>query len=243
MLVEDDPSYSLEIQMLIDELGYELQGIADNANDVFGILKKGKPDLILMDIQLKGEMTGIEIAKRLDKEKIPIIFITSFDDRETFGEAKQTNNYGYIVKPFNNLTLESTIEVALIKSGKEGNQQSLEEDETWNEDLILEDFVFIKKRNRLEKVALNDIFFLEADGNYCKISTSTKRFILKMSLKRANEILSSKNFVRISKGHIVNMKCVTTIELSKNMIVLNTEAFPIGKRYKSNVMKRLKLMT
>ena len=249
LLVEDDPSYALELQMLVDELGYETLATVDHAEAVFDILKKEKPDLILMDIQIKGEMSGIEIAKQIESEKINIIFITSFDDKAKYAEANTTKNFGYIVKPFNHLTLESAIEVALmnsIKNEEEITEEDVEEKNespNWEEDLILKDHVFIKKRNRLEKVAINDILFLEADGNYCIITTETKKFILKMSLKKANEIFSSHDFMRVNKSSILNMNEVSSIVLSDNQMILGNKNFPIGKRYKAKVMKRLRLMT
>jgi len=248
LLVEDDPSYAIELQMIVDELGYEVLATVDNAEDVFKVLQKEKPDLILMDIQIKGTVTGIDIAKQIEEDNINVIFITSYNDKAKFVEANATKHFGYIVKPFNPLTLESAIEVALMNSIK--NSDEVEEDEVeekeqkkeWEEDLILKDFVFIKKRNRLEKVAINDIKFLEADGNYCIISTETKRFILKMSLKKASEVLSTHDFLRVNKSSILNMNEVSSIVLSDNQMILGNKEFPIGKRYKAKVIKRLKLM-
>ncbi len=249
LLVEDDPSYAIELEMIVDELGYEVLATVDNAEAVFEILKTEKPDLILMDIQIKGEMTGIEIAKQIESENINIIFITSFDDKEKFAEANSTKHFGYIVKPFNHLTLESTIEVALmnlIKSEEEIDDDEVEENDDkkdWTEDLILKDHVFIKKRNRLEKVALNDILYIESDGNYSIITTETKKYILKMSLKKASEFLLTHDFVRVNKSSILNMHEVTSIVLSDNQMILRNKVFPIGKRYKAKVMRRLNLMT
>lgn len=245
LLVEDDPSYAIELQMLVDQLGYEVLATVDNADDVFKALEKEKPDLILMDIQIKGEISGIDVAKRIEHENINIIFITSFDDKERFAEANSTKHFGYIVKPFNHLTLESAIEVALMNSIQ--HEEEIEEEETeekmdWEEDLILRDFVFIKKRNRLEKVAINDIQYLESDGNYCIITTEHKKFILKMSLKKASEIFSSHDFLRVNKSSIVNMNEVSSIILSDNQMILKNKVFPIGKRYKAKVIKRLKIM-
>ena len=128
LLVEDDPSYAIELQMLVDDLGYDVLATVDNAEAVFEVIKKEKPDLILMDIQIKGSLTGIEVAKQIEEENINVIFITSYDDKEKFAEANSTKHFGYIVKPFNHLTLESTIEVALMSSNK-NNDEELEEEE------------------------------------------------------------------------------------------------------------------
>jgi len=240
LVVEDDQISAIELQMLIKELDYDLLALVDNSEDVFQILKKEKPDIILMDIQIRGSMNGIEVAKAIEEEKIPIIFITSFIDKSTFNKAKEIKNFGYLVKPFNHLTLESMIEAALINSQK--NQNINGNNLEWKEDLILKDYIFIKKRNRLDKVALDDIQYLQSDGNYCLINTVSNKYILKMSLKKAGEILSNKNFLRVNKSHILNMKCISTINLSDNLISIDSGNFSIGKRYKEKVIKQLRLM-
>lgn len=247
LIVEDEPSYALELQMIVDELEYDVLATVDNAKSVFKVLEKEQPDLILMDINIKGEVNGIEVARRIEEKGIGIIFITSFDDRTTFQEASTTRNFGYIVKPFNHLTLQSAIEISLRNTTSDDeaeNDTAKKEGEgaVWDEDIILKDFVFIKKRNRLEKVALEDIEYLEADGNYCMILAKQKKFILKMSLKKASDILSTGAFLRVSKSHIVNMNNISTIVLSENRILLGEKSFVIGKSYKSKVMSRLKLL-
>lgn len=242
LIVEDNPSNSLELQILVDELGYDVLAAVDNSEDTFKVLKSNTPDIIFMDIQIKGSMNGLELAENIQKENIPIIFITSHVDKSTFNQAKEIKNFGYLVKPFNHLTLENMIEVALINSQK-GIDTNNNTDTKWDEDLILKDYVFIKKKNRLDKVALDEIQYLQADGNYCTIHTLKNKYILKMSLKRANEILSAQNFLRVNKGNILNMKCISSIELSDNLIIIGSDYFPIGKRYKEKVIKQLRLMT
>jgi len=245
LLVEDDPSYAIELEMIVEELGYELIASVDNAEDAFSVLRDERPDLILMDIQIKGKLSGIEIAKQIEEQDINVIFITNYNDKTKFREANSIKHFGYIVKPFNHLTLESAIEVALMNSAKNDNEfedDSLENAE-WKEDLILKNHVFIKKRNRLEKVAFADIKFLEADGNYCIITTENKKYILKMSLKKAYELLSTHDFLRVNKSCILNMNEVTSILLSENQIVLGNKEFPIGSRYKAKVISRLNLIT
>lgn len=238
LIVEDDLNYALELEMLVDKLGYKVLGIVDSAKKVFEILKKETPDLILMDIQINGELSGIEIAKQIENEEISVIFITNFNQKETFDEANTTNHFGYIVKPFNHFTLESTIEVALINSDKSSDEIKTE----WDEDLILKEFVFIKKRNRLEKVAVKDIKYLEAEGNYCLILTDTEKFILKISLKKVVNYLGEKHFLRISKSHVINLKKISRIIPSENKILIDEESFLIGRKYKSPLINRLQLL-
>jgi len=100
LIVEDDPLCIIDLKILVEELGYQLIGVVDNSTDVFETLENNKPDIILMDIGIKGEKNGIEIAKELANQSIAIIFITSYID-------DVVAPCGYLVKPFNHFTLEA----------------------------------------------------------------------------------------------------------------------------------------
>ena len=150
LIVEDDPLFALDLRMLIDELEYELVGVVDNATNFFEELEKQTPDLVLMDVKIRGQLTGIEIAKRMraSKNDTAIIFITSFDDRKYYDEIKDIPHFGYLIKPFNKLTLESTIELAvmaLADENKTTQQEGNENFEGWTNDLILQNHIFIKR--------------------------------------------------------------------------------------------------
>lgn len=246
LVVEDDPLYALELKMLVKELDYELVGVVDNSDDVHQILKANKPNLILMDIKINGELNGIELAKTIpQKDKIGVIFMTSFDDQKYFEQAKEIEYLGYLVKPFNKLTLQSTIELATERITEENTFSSteLEGDKDWNEGLILENCVFIKRNNKLEKVEINQIEFIQSEGNYCVISTERKKYALKMSLVKVKKMLDSHPFARVNKRHIINMNLISSIDLSTNQINIDDVSFSIGRTYKEGLLKRLKTLS
>lgn len=246
LVVEDDPLYALDLKMLIKELNHDLIDVVDNSDVVNDLVKKMKPDLILMDIKINGELNGIELAKEIKKDyKVGIIFITSFDDRQYFEQAKETEHFGYLVKPFNKLTLQSTIEIALmvLSDSESNNTPVIDDDKTWSRDLILEDCVFIKRNNKLEKVEIDAIQFIQSEGNYCVISTEKKKYALKMSLIKVRKMLDSHPFARVNKRHIVNMSLITSIDLSTNQINISDASFSIGRTYKEGLLKRLKTLS
>lgn len=245
LVVEDDPLYALDLKILIEELGYDLIDVVEDSDQVFDIINREEVDLILMDIKIKGKLNGIQVAEKIQKDKaIAVIFITSFDDRSLFEKAKDTNHHGYLVKPFNKITLESTIELAIVALKDDskgiGNSQELTE---WNADTILEDFVFIKRNSKLEKVEINQIEFIQSEGNYCVISTERKKYALKMSLIKVKKMLDSHPFARVNKRHIVNMNLITSIDLSTNQINIDDISFAIGRTYKEGLLKRLKTLS
>lgn len=246
LAVEDDPLYALDLKMLFNDLEYDLIGVVDNSETVVEIIKSKKPDLILMDIQINGDLNGIELAKKIQiKDKIGVIFMTSFKDQKYFDQAKEAEYFGYLVKPFNKLTLQSTIELALVRMVDLDSSKSSEtsKESMWNEELILKDCVFIKRNNKLEKVKINQIEFIQSKGNYCVISTSKKKYALKMSLIKVRKMLESHPFARVNKRHIINMNLISSIDLSTNQININEVSFSIGRTYKEGLLKKLKTLS
>ena len=115
-IVEDEVLVARDVQSRLEKLGYRVIGSAARGEDAVTQVLNDLPDLILMDINLKGEMDGIEAANRIRAEvDLPIIFCTAYSNDETLARAKVTVPYGYVLKPFDNRELEITIEIALHK--------------------------------------------------------------------------------------------------------------------------------
>lgn len=119
-VVEDESIVSLEIQDRLKDLGYEVAGTAASGEKAIELIGKSRPDLVLMDIMLKGEIDGIQTAElvKLDNH-IPLIFLTAYADNDTLNRAKVTDPYGYIIKPFEERELHIAIEMALYKHESE----------------------------------------------------------------------------------------------------------------------------
>jgi DNA-binding NarL/FixJ family response regulator len=115
LIVEDEPIIAEDIATMLRNADYEVGGIAYTPEEVYAELTKSKTDLVLLDINLDGAQEGIEIAKALKSTyNIPFIFLTSYSDRNTVSTAKKTEPCGYIVKPFSEASLFTTIEIALV---------------------------------------------------------------------------------------------------------------------------------
>jgi PAS domain S-box-containing protein len=129
MIVEDESIVALEIKDRIISLGYEVVNVVSSGE--IAIIKAGesKPDLILMDIMIKGSMDGIETAKKIrEKYDIPAIFLTAYSDEKTIQRAKISEPYGYLLKPLQERELRTTIEMALYKHRTE---QALKQSQKW----------------------------------------------------------------------------------------------------------------
>ncbi len=128
LVVEDDRPSGLILQKLLTKSGYKVSAIVEKGEEALSIIEQDKPDLILMDINLAGEIDGIETARRIfSNYKIPFIYITSSTDSETFERAKESMPLNYIIKPFNSHSLKSSIEIALYKFDMEKKLRESEE--------------------------------------------------------------------------------------------------------------------
>ena len=129
LIVEDEAIEALDLEHRLDRLGYHVEGVAFSGEEAIGAFEKSTPDLVLMDIMLRGELDGIATVEIIQKRwRVPVIFITAYADRATVDRAKLTGPYAYLVKPFRERELEVAIEMALYKHAME---QKLQKSEEW----------------------------------------------------------------------------------------------------------------
>ncbi|EHQ35427.1 response regulator [Methanoplanus limicola] len=113
LIVEDDAIISMDIEQRVQKLGHKVVGVVDRAEKAFRAIIEKKPDLILMDINLKGGMDGISIADRLYKDMgTRVIYITAYSDEGMKERADKTNPLGYIVKPIRENELNRVLAAA-----------------------------------------------------------------------------------------------------------------------------------
>ena len=116
MVVEDESVVAIDIGQRLETLGYEVTDIVSSGEKAIEKARENQPDLILMDIVLKGKIDGIEAAQEIyNKYNIPVVYLTAYSDEKTLERAKQTGPFGYIIKPFEDRELHSVIEVGLYK--------------------------------------------------------------------------------------------------------------------------------
>ena len=128
LIVEDELIVAKDIENCLTKLGYSMAGIVASGEEAVRKVDELRPDLVLMDIVLKGEMNGIEAAEEINTLNIPVVYLTAHADTDTLDRAKTTAPYGYIIKPFDERMLQSTIEITLYKSRMENK---LKEREAW----------------------------------------------------------------------------------------------------------------
>ncbi|AXR69330.1 ATP-binding response regulator [Leptospira mayottensis] len=125
LIVDDEWLIAFNLQVALQKLGYRVAGIARTAEEALELAERTRPDLILMDIRIEGELDGIQAAEKIqNKMDVPVIFMTAFADEETFNRAvSKASLYGYISKPFQPASLKNSIEIALKQQRRFGRAQ------------------------------------------------------------------------------------------------------------------------
>lgn len=126
VVVEDEAIIAADIERRIERLGYECVGVADNGADARALIAQQRPSLVLMDIIIQGSSDGIEVAAEVGRlSDVPIVFLTAHADASTIQRAKAVGPYGYLVKPFEERELHTTIEMALFRHRSEAKARLL----------------------------------------------------------------------------------------------------------------------
>ena len=168
LVIEDESIVSKDLQHSLTKLGYNVVGAASNGEKAIELAGLKNPNIILMDIMLKGDMNGIEAAEKIKElYSVPIVFLTAYSDESTLSKAKITEPYGYILKPFKEIDLHTTIEMAVYKHGKE---QEIVKERNLLYSLVENKeasggYIFVKANSKLIKLNSSDIFFIEFSSN------------------------------------------------------------------------------
>lgn len=234
LIVEDDMIIASNISLQLSNLGYEVTGIETKAEEAIHHALETKPDMILMDIQLKGQSSGIDAASAIRKYlDIPLIYLTANVDDSTFQKAKGTHPFAFIAKPFTNLNLERTI--ALVEDKVKEKRAHVSIEDTFVDSQ--EDRIFIRNNNKLIKVMLDDILYVEADRNYCKITTDLQTYMVVSPMNKLCEKIDPRHFVRIHRSFVVNFSKLDAV--AESFVEVKGKLIPIGKQYKEDLHKML----
>lgn len=240
LIVEDELLTATHIAAVLSEKGHDVLDPVTKGEEVPGIVASSNPDLIIMDIQLAGQLDGIETAKIINQTtSTPVIFLTSNNDERTFSKSKDAFPHAFVSKPFNEDELLRTIEIVghrVFATINEDTSDNVENEPQLNSD----DSIFVRSKDKMIKLKISDIQFIEADRNYCTVHSTDKKHVLTMSLGAFEKKVSSPSFVRIHRSYIVNINNIDSI--NENYVFIKKNTLPMSKSYKQSVQDRLNLI-
>lgn len=233
LIVEDEALIADNLAAIVEELGYTVTGIAASADEALKSLKNQLPDICLLDINIQGELDGIDLAAVIQqKYHLPHIFITSFSDAATVERAKQTSPAAYIIKPYTDKEVEINLTLAMHKSaGTEPVQEIVTEN---NEDF------FIKDKHELIRIRPQEISYCEAADNYTIIYTAKSKYMLSQTMKNVFEKMESHGFVRIHRSYFVRFRDIESI--GPNYIIIQGKEIPMSQNHRQELLAKINLI-
>jgi DNA-binding LytR/AlgR family response regulator len=247
LIVEDEGLVAMELEESLLNEGYNVIDIADNCDDACEAHRKQNADLILLDINIKGNYDGIETATRLmEIKEVPFIYLTAFTDAPTLDRAKKTFPAAYLSKPYQVTNLTIAIEMALhnfafrkapgpkmqVVDWEEKKEKPAESRESI---LSFNNSIFVKQNYKFIKIDMGDIYYLEADSNYTYIYTVENKYAIRHSLQNVMDKLMLSNFVRTHRSYAVNINHLTTF--NDSFVNIGNYEIPLGRNYKESFFK------
>lgn len=233
LIVEDDMIIAANISLQLTRLGYEVIGIESRGEEAVSHACRNPPDIILMDINLKGAINGIEAAHAIRRQReIPIVYLTANNDEATFSKAKETQPHAFISKPFSALNLQRSIALVAeqLGDGQAGN----------NGLQVMDDRIFVRHNGKMVKLLLSDILYIEAERNYCNIVTGKGQYLVVCTLKTIENELPDAYFIRVHRSYVVNISKLDV--LSDNHLEIGRKVVPVSRTHKDLLFGRLHLI-
>jgi DNA-binding LytR/AlgR family response regulator len=242
LIVEDEAIVSKDIQQSLKKLGYNVVGSSATGESALQLVQTEHPDIVLMDIMLKGEMNGIQTADKIKEEyATPIIFLTAYADEATLLKAKITEPYGYILKPFKEIDLHTNIEMAIYKHAKE--QEVVQERNLFFSVIERNESnkksIYVKSNSKLIKLNKDDIFYIEALKDYVIIHTPDLRYTIHSTMKDIEAKIGSDEFLRVHRSYIVRIDKIATIEYPNLTLEQVDKTIPIGGSYREELYQKI----
>lgn len=235
-VVEDEVIIADNLCNTLLNLGYDVAEPAASFIEAIAMIETEKPDLLLLDIQLKGKKDGIDLAWKIkDDYRLPFIFLTANADTATVQRAKLVEPPAYLVKPFSKDDLYASIEICLHNSSKD----RFKKHEPENASYVINDAIFIKDGHYFHKVKFADILYLESEHVYVQVHTIDKKYLVRTSMQQYLSNFDERKFFRIHRSYVVNLEQVQTV--STEHIFIKGVQLPIGKTYQEELLSRLRL--
>lgn len=228
LLLEDEVLVAADIKYMLEQSGFEVAGHVTSGQEVSDMARTLKPDVALLDIEVKGPINGIEAGRRLREEfGIPVIYLTKLDG--TYNMAKETVPHDFLPKPVDPVRLKRSIELAVK------NRQMLRDRDFVAE---IDGVVYIKDTESKTRVHFDDILYLEASGAYCNIQSKNKRLMLSRSmgnvLDALHQIKGGECFVQVSRSYVLNIHHVSKIQ--GNTLTVSDKSFLVGPTFREKVL-------
>nr|WP_293839427.1 LytTR family DNA-binding domain-containing protein [uncultured Arsenicibacter sp.] len=221
LLLESDPNYASEMQRILNDNSLTLVGTVTSIKQAEVWLHPGKIDLIISELAEQSGQSTLPLLNRTQMLSTPIIFITDHPYSLAYEHIRQFPHAALLIKPFHRLTLQCTIDL-LYPTTEYVPYTPIQA-------------VFVRNnQSKMERIDLNEIQWVESEGNYAIIQTENKRYAVKRSLQKMVDLLD-RRFLRVHKSFIVNLNQIDNISLLTMQITIHQQVIPIGRTYRKDI--------
>jgi DNA-binding LytR/AlgR family response regulator len=244
LIVENDPIQSNLLQDQLEALNYEVLQAVTTGEEALEAVQDQQPDIVIMDIELDGNLNGIETANQIyDQYQIPIIYLSQFQDLKTYRNAKRKIRAQYVPKPLSVIGILNALDTLL--------KEQMEDPDTTPSKI--DDRIFVKNGNGHYAVFMKDIIYIEANREVSVIyhTQAEKPSTVGLNLGSLEKKLKPFDFIaRCSRHHMVNLKRVNRIkdkaienpttgrESIKKVLEVDQHTIVISDKYKSQITSR-----
>jgi len=224
LIVEDNLSYALEYEMILEKFDYNVLGVFKNSSSALKSINKVRPDFMIIDLFLEGNDKGLDFLESVKNYRIPFIICTGYPEEEYMDIAHDLGAEAFFTKPLDKNAL--TYGIRHIAKKIESKSPS-------------EKNILVKYKRKLIRVPHIDILKIETKGNYSYLHVEgDQKYIIKLSLKKVYNELDQQQFRQANRSSIVNLDKVKQIDTyNKKVILKNKDEVVLGRRFKEEFMR------
>jgi len=223
LIIDDEPSSQMVIKTFVNRIEFlRLSGVCNNTIEAISELNRNPTiDLLFLDINMP-KISGLSFYKSLQHPPL-VIFTTAYPEYAL--EGFEVNATDYLLKPFSFDRFFIAVNKAVEKINSKTSRTTQE------------DFIIIKSDKKLHKITLNDIYYIEAFGDYVKVHLENSCLLTYSTFSKMLDSLPNKNFIQTHKSFAVNLSKMTLID--GNQVVLDQMKVPVGQKYKAHFIDKL----
>jgi DNA-binding LytR/AlgR family response regulator len=240
LVVEDEPLYAEQLEAALEDLGYEPVGPVADARLAMALHRTEIIDMVLLDVNIRGAIDGIELASLLLAHRpIPIIFLTSLADGETFGRAQHVSPAAYLTKPVDADALARALALAVHNFRAHPAEPA---PPAASSSLLapLPDALFVKENGLLEKIRLSNVQSVMAEDKLCCLTLAERTVHVRMALRELVQHLPADRFVQIQRSYYVNIEHIERLDPVRHLVQVGKQLLPVSRLYQDELMSRLR---
>ena len=235
LLVEDLSYVEIALKERLSDLGFDVVGILPQPELVNDFLESNKTDIVISDLFISKSYSGIIMANELmQKSNTPVILVNGEDNIDS-SVLKNASAYAMFLKPLKDIDLAYTINAACSNVLNTNAKQKLSNDKS-------KSYIFVRADYRLNKIRVNDIYYLEAKKDYVTIHTSDNVYTVHATMKEMERILPAELFIRTHRSYIVNIDKIFSIKYPDILIEHKMKTIQIGGLYRKELFNKINVV-